>query len=361
MKFALALTASFAAATVLSTAALAQTATPTPAPATEAAKLAMAQPATEMKAVLDKLQELGAKPIGTQSVEATRKGPTPADAAMAVMKEKGVQPDAAVAAVKTKDMMIPGAAGEIPIRIYTPEGTGPFPVVVYFHGGGWVIADIDTYDASARAIAAGAKAIVVSADYRHAPEHKFPAAHEDANAAYKWVVENSGSFNGDASKIALVGESAGGNLAANVAITARDQKLTAPLAAVLVYPVAGKDMTTPSYVENAEAMPLSKQAMEWFVSNVFESKEQVADPRLDLVNRKDLAGLPPTTIINAEIDPLRSEGEMLAEKMKAAGVATEQKTYDGVTHEFFGMAAFVPQAKEATDMAVAALSKAFGN
>jgi acetyl esterase len=361
MKFVSSIVVALTAATVLSTAALAQTATPTPSPAAENAKPAMAQPAPEMKAVLDKLQELGAKPIGTQSVEDTRKGPTPADAAMAVMKEKGIQPDAAVAAVKTKDIMIPGAAGEIPIRIYTPEGTGPFPIVVYFHGGGWVIADIDTYDASARGIAAGAEAIVVSADYRHAPEYKFPAAHDDANAAYKWVVENSGSFNGDASKIALVGESAGGNLAANVAITARDQKLTAPLAQVLVYPVAGKDMTTPSYVENAEAMPLSKQAMEWFVANVFESKEQAADPRLDLVNRTDLAGLPPTTIINAQIDPLRSEGEMLAAKMKAAGVVTEQKTYDGVTHEFFGMAAVVPQAKEATDMAVAALTKAFGN
>ncbi|WP_062118201.1 alpha/beta hydrolase [Aureimonas sp. AU40] len=347
-----------ATATLLSAAALAQTAAT--APAADASK-PMAQPAPEMKAVLDKLTALGAKPIGTQSVEETRKGPTPADAAMAVMKEKGIQPDAAFKAVKTRDLTIPGAGGPIPVRIYTPEGTGPFPIVVYFHGGGWVIADIDTYDASARGIAAGAKAVVVSADYRHAPEHKFPAAHEDANAAYKWAIENSGSFNGDAKKVALVGESAGGNLAANVAITARDQKLTAPLAEVLVYPVAGKDMTTPSYVENAEAMPLSKKAMEWFVSNVFESKQQAADPRLDLVNRSDLAGLPPTTIINAEIDPLRSEGEMLAGKLKAAGVATEQKTYAGVTHEFFGMAAVVPQAKDATAMAVAALTKAFAN
>jgi len=361
MKTATRLALALASATLLSTAALAQTATPATAPTSDMAKPAMAQPTAEMKSVLDKLKELGAKPIGTQSVEETRKGPTPADAAMAVMKEKGIEPDAAFKAVKTKDMMIPGAAGEIPVRVYTPEGTGPFPVVVYFHGGGWVIADIDTYDASARGIAANAKAVVVSADYRHAPENKFPAAHEDAIAAYKWAIENSGSFNGDAKKVALVGESAGGNLAANVAIAARDQKLTMPLAEVLVYPVAGKDMMTPSYVENAEAAPLSKPAMEWFVSNVFESKEQAADPRLDLVNRMDLAGLPPTTIINAEIDPLRSEGEMLAEKLKAAGVATEQKTYDGVTHEFFGMAAVVPQAKEATDMAVKALTKAFGN
>ena len=158
-------------------------------------KPSMAQPSSEMQAVLDKLKELGAKPLGTQSVEDTRMGPTPADAAMAVTKEKGIEPDAAFKAVKTKNMMIPGAQDKIAIRIYTPEGVGPFPIVVYYHGGGWVIADIDTYDASARGIAANAKAIVVSADYRHAPEHKFPAAHEDANAAYKWTIESpSGKF-----------------------------------------------------------------------------------------------------------------------------------------------------------------------
>ena len=323
-------------------------------------KPTLAEPAVEMKAVLDKLKDLGAKPLGTQSVKDTRKGPTPADAAMAVMKEKGVDPDAAVKAVKAKDMMFPGAGGQIAIRIYTPEGTGPFPIVVYYHGGGWVIADINTYDASARGIAAGAKAVVVSADYRHAPEDKFPAAHDDANAAYKWAVEHSGSFNGDGLKVALVGESAGGNLAANVAITARDQKLTMPRAEVLVYPIAGKDMATPSYVENADATPLSKPAMKWFFKNALKSMDEAADKRIDLVNRTDLAGLPPTTIINAQIDPLRSEGEMLAGKMKAAGVMVEQKTYAGVTHEFFGMAAIVPQAKDAMAMSIAALTKAFG-
>lgn len=355
MRNACVLTFALAGAAFLTGATFAQNTTP----ATEKENLTMSQPAPEMKAVLDKLKELGAKPLGTQSVEDTRKGPTPADAAMAVMKEKGIKPDAAFKAVKSRDMMIPGAVGEIAIRIYTPEGSGPFPIVVYYHGGGWVIAEINTYDASARGIAAGAKAIVVSADYRHAPEHKFPAAHDDANAAYKWVVEHSGSFNGDGKKIALVGESAGGNLAANVAITARDEKLTMPLAEVLVYPIAGKDTSTPSYIENADAMPLSKPAMEWFFKNALTSMEKAADKRIDLVNRDDLAGLPPTTIINAQIDPLRSDGEMLAEKLKAAGVMTEQKTYSGVTHEFFGMAAVVPQAKEATGMVVAALTKAF--
>jgi acetyl esterase/lipase len=338
------------------TAASAQTATPAPA---AAASQPMAQPAAEMKSVLDKLTALGAKPIGTLSVTETRTQPTPADAVMAIMKEKNIQPPAAVQAVKTRDIMIPGGGGEVAARVYTPEGQGPFPLVVYYHGGGWVIADLDTYDSSPRALSAGAKAVVVSVDYRHAPEHKFPAAHEDAFAAYKWIVENSGSLNADATRIAVAGESAGGNLAANVAIMARDAKITQPIHQLLVYPVAGNDMNTPSYIENAEAQPLSKQGMMWFVENVFASKDQTSDPRLNLVGRDDLQGLPAATVINAQIDPLRSEGEAYAANLKSAGIAVEQKTYPAVTHEFFGMGTVVPQAKEALDMASERLAAAF--
>jgi len=338
------------------TAASAQTATPAPA---AAASQPMAQPAAEMKSVLDKLTALGAKPIGTLSVTETRTQPTPADAVMAIMKEKNIQPPAAVQAVKSRDIMIPGGGGEVAARVYTPEGQGPFPLVVYYHGGGWVIADLDTYDSSPRALSAGAKAVVVSVDYRHAPEHKFPAAHEDAFAAYKWIAENSGSLNADATRIAVAGESAGGNLAANVAIMARDAKITQPIHQLLVYPVAGNDMNTPSYIENAEAQPLSKQGMMWFVENVFASKDQTSDPRLNLVGRDDLQGLPAATVINAQIDPLRSEGEAYAANLKSAGIAVEQKTYPAVTHEFFGMGTVVPQAKEALDMASERLAAAF--
>ncbi|MBB3996370.1 alpha/beta hydrolase [Aureimonas pseudogalii] len=337
-------------------AASAQTATPAPA---AAASQPMAQPAPEMKSVLDELTALGAKPIGTLSVKETRTQPSPADAVMAIMKDQNIEPPAAVQAVKSRDIQIPGGAGEIAARVYTPQGEGPFPLVVYYHGGGWVIADLDTYDASPRALSAGAKAVVVSVDYRHAPEQKFPAAHEDAFAAYKWIVENSGSLNADATRIAVAGESAGGNLAANVAIMARDAKITQPIHQLLVYPVAGNDMNTPSYIENAEAQPLSKQGMMWFVENVFASKDQTSDPRLNLVGRDDLQGLPAATVINAQIDPLRSEGEALAANLKSAGVAVEQKTYSGVTHEFFGMGTVVPQAKEAMDMAGQRLAAAF--
>ena len=320
---------------------------------------APAQPAADMKTVLDKLTELGAKPLGTIDVAAARAQPTPADAVMAVMKDKGIAPDPALLAVRTRDISIPGAAGPVAARVYTPaEGAGPFPMIVYFHGGGWVIADLDTYDATPRALGAGTGAVVVSVDYRHAPEHKFPAAHDDAIAAYRWIVENSGALNGDSSHLAVAGESAGGNLAANVAIAARDRKWTEPDYQLLVYPVAGDDMMTPSYVTYAAAAPLSKPGMEWFVSEVFASKDETSDPRLNLVGRDDLAGLPAATVVNAQIDTLASEGETLAERLRAAGVTVKQVTYPGVTHEFFGMGAVVETAKTAMDAAVADLKAA---
>jgi len=327
----------------------------------EVAEGEAAQPGPEMQAVLDKLGELGAPPIGTVSVEEQRASPTPADAVMAVMEDQGIEMPAELAAIATRDITYPAGDGsEQPLRVYTPEGEGPFPLIVYYHGGGWVIADIDTYDASARALAAGAQAVVVSVEYRHAPEAPFPAQHEDANAAYAWIVENSGSLNADSERLAVAGESAGGNLAINVAINARDAQLTQPDAILSVYPIAGNDMETPSYQAYADAQPLSRDAMMWFVENVFTDQSQTSDDRINLVGRDDLAGLPPTTIINAEIDPLQSEGEILAQRLQEAGVQVNQMTYPSVTHEFFGMGAVVPAAKEAEDMATADLRAAFG-
>ena len=320
------------------------------------------EPNEQMAAVLDKHAELGARPIEELSVEEARTQPSPADAVMAVMEEQGIEMPAELAAVATRDITYPAADGsEQPLRVYTPEGEGPFPLIVYYHGGGWVIADIDTYDASARALAAGADAVVVSVEYRHAPEAPFPAQHEDANAAYSWIVENSGSLNADAERLAVAGESAGGNLAINVAINARDAQLTQPDHMLLVYPIAGNDMETASYQSYAEAKPLSRAAMMWFVEHVFEDPSQAADPRINLVGRDDFAGLPPATIINAEIDPLTTEGVALGSLLEEAGVPVQLMTYPGVTHEFFGMGAVVPEAKQAVDMATAELRGAFGN
>ena len=312
----------------------------------------------DMRTVLQKLMELGAKPIETLTVEQARTQPTPADAVMAVMQDQNIptpQP-----AVTTQDIMIPGAAGDLPARVYIPEGEGPFPVVLYFHGGGWVIADIDVYDATPRAMADKTKAIFISSHYRQAPENPFPAAHDDAIAVYKWVVENSGQFNADTSRIAVMGESAGGGLAAHVAIQARDQALQQPMHQALIYPVAGTDMNTPSYQENANAMPLSKAGMMWFMEKVDPEMDDQDDPRLDLVGEAEVSNLPPATIVTAEIDPLRSEGEMLAEKLEAAGVDAEIMNYEGATHEFFGMAAVVDDAEQAQQFVADRLTAAFG-
>lgn len=316
------------------------------------------KPAPEMQAVLDKLAALGSKPFSTLSVPEARTQASPADAAHAVQWDKRVSSNPE-AQMTTRDIAIPSKEGGLAARVYSPGGEGPFPVIVYYHGGGWVVADINVYDGAPRALALGAHAIVVSVEYRHAPEHKFPAAHEDAWTAYKWVVENIHELNGNADRIAVAGESAGGNLAANVALMAKEMKTKQPVHQLLVYPVAGNDMNTPSYKENADAKPLGKADMEWFVKNTVSSMDDAKDPRINLNGRSDLAGVAPATVILAQIDPLRSDGETYAAKLKDAGVAVDTKIFDGVTHEFFGMAKVVPQAKQAMDMAVADLTAAF--
>jgi len=233
----------------------------------------MAKPTTDMQAVLDKLGALDAKPFSSLSVPEARTQASPADAAKAVQWEKRLSSNPE-AQVTTKDITIPTAEGGIAARVYMPAGKGPFPVVVYYHGGGWVVADINVYDGAPRALSLGAKAIVVSVEYRHAPEHKFPAAHNDAWTAYKWVVENIHDMNGNSDKIAVAGESAGGNLAANVALMAKEMKAKQPVHQLLVYPVAGNDMETASYKENANAKPLGKADMEWFVKNTVTSMDE---------------------------------------------------------------------------------------
>ncbi|WP_075217106.1 alpha/beta hydrolase [Mongoliimonas terrestris] len=319
----------------------------------------MARADADMKTVLDALAGLNPKPIADLSPGDAREQPTPAAAVKKVLEDRG---DSAAPsdAVTTEDVSFQGAETEIPARVYKPANAeGQLPVVLYFHGGGWVIADIDTYDASARAIAEKANAIVVSAHYRQAPEHKFPAAHDDAIAAYKWVLENADDWGGDPSKVAVMGESAGGNLAINVSIAAREQNLAMPVHQVLIYPVAGTDMETRSYMENADAKPLNKAMMGWFVEQTLANDDQMSDPRLDLVDEADVSGLPPTTLITAEIDPLQTEGQQLANKLQAAGVPVNGRTYLGVTHEFFGMNAVVEDAETAQQLVADDLRSAF--
>lgn len=311
-----------------------------------------------MQVVMEKLASFQAKPIETLTAKEARKNPTPTDAVMAVMKENSIPMPPAKADTVGKEIPVKG--GNIHARIYTPMGTGPFPIIVYYHGGGWVIANLDTYDASARGLSEQVGAVVVSVHYRQAPEHKFPTAHNDANAAYEWVTKNASSINGDANRIAVVGESAGGNLATNVSIMARDKGLAKPLHQVLIYPIANNDMNSESYQKNANAKPLSKAMMAWFMDNYLPKKSMSSDPRIALV-KANLKDLPPTTIITAEIDPLLSDGELLRDKLKDSNVDVNYKKYDGVTHEFFGMATVVSEAKEAQEMAVNDLKKAFAS
>lgn len=315
------------------------------------------KPDAQMQAVLSKLAALGPQPIEKLTPAQARQQPTPADAVMALLKQQG-KSTAPEAVGQVINRTIPGPAGQIPVRIYKPVGKGPFPVVVYYHGGGWVIATNDTYDSSARALTNAAQAAVVAVEYRKAPEHKFPAAHNDSFSAYQWVLANASSFSGDSKRVAVAGESAGGNLAANVSMMARDKGIQRPVHQVLVYPVADNNMNSPSYLQNAMAKPLNKPMMGWFMKHALSSIKQSADPRLSLVDAK-LSGMPSTTLITAEIDPLLSEGLLLGKKLKAAGIKVDERTYPGVAHEFFGMGAAVDKAKQAVTQAGNGLKAAF--
>ena len=319
------------------------------------------KPDADMEKVLNTLAGLGGKPIESLQPSDARKQPTPTDAVMKIIKDEKIKADPhaglSVSNSRFADM------GNLRLRYYTPEKANKdsnLPVVVYFRGGGWVIASLDVYDSSPAAIARKANAIVVSVDYPMAPENKFPAAHDEAIDAYKYIVKNAKGWGGDPAKIAIVGESAGGNLAVNTAIAARDQNLQKPVAVVAVYPVATSSMETPSKRQYAQAKPLNTPMLSWFFQHALPDEKAKDDPRLNLVAAK-LDGLPPVTIITAEIDPLKSEGEMLAEKIKAAGVDVTHKNYPGVTHEFFGMDAVVAKAAEAQDFAVSQLKKSFGD
>ena len=315
----------------------------------------------DMQRVLTELAALGGKPIESLTPEEARMQPTPTDAVMALLKKQGkdTTPAVLVPGVTSVDTEVGGAAGKLPARVYTPDGPGPFPVVVYFHGGGWVIADKQVYDGGARALAKQANAVVVSVDYRLAPEAKFPAAWDDALASYKWVSENAASIKGDPMRMALAGESAGGNLAVSTAIAVRDAGLRMPRHVLAVYPVAQTgDLNTKSYVDSATAKPLNKPMIGWFVDKLLAKPEDKMNPRLDIVHA-NLKGLPPVTIINAQIDPLREDGAMLQNALKKAGVKVERKVYTGVSHEFFGMGAVVKKAADAEKMGGQALRAAF--
>ncbi|MEJ7625317.1 MAG: alpha/beta hydrolase [Ferruginibacter sp.] len=310
-----------------------------------------------MQVVMEKLASYNNPPLHTLTPQEVRTKPSPATAANDVIKEYSIQ--VPPMNVDTVARLIPIAGGQIPVRIYTPKtGKDSYPVIVYYHGGGWVIADLNTYNASAESLSSMVDAIVVSVAYRQGPEFKFPTAHNDSYAAYEWVIKNAASIKGDSSRVAVVGESAGGNLAAAVSMMARDKGFKMPLHQVLIYPIANYDTTSASYEKYAMAKPLDRPLMSWFFKHYLRSSTDGKNPMISLVNA-NLKGLPSTTIIGAEIDPLQSEGKLLDDKLKAAGVSTTYQLYNGVTHEFFGMAAILPEAKQAQNVVSKALKQAF--
>ena len=316
------------------------------------------QPVPENQAVLDALMQLGTKPYHTLTPLTARQQPTFADGVMAAMRARGL-PTTPPPGTKERDISIPGPGGAMHARIFTPTGArGRLPVILYFHGGGWVLADSKVYASSARGLARGAQAVVVSVDYRRAPEAPFPAQHDDALAAYRWLLSNAKTVGGDASRIALAGESAGGNLAIATAMQARDGGLPQPRHILSVYPIAGNNLNTSSYQENSNAMPLGRATMAWFYRYVPRQPADLMDPRINLVGA-NLQGLAPVTIVAAQIDPLRSEGEMLAQQLSTAGVRTERREWANVTHEFFGADALIPAAKEAQAWASEQMRAAF--
>ncbi|UOQ74939.1 alpha/beta hydrolase [Hymenobacter cellulosilyticus] len=201
-------------------------------------------------------------------------------------------------------------------------------------------------------------AVFVSVAYRQAPENKFPTAHNDSFAAYQWVLKNAASIKGDPKRVAVAGESAGGNLAAAVCMMARDKGVMQPKHQLLVYPIADYSMNTESYQKNAQAKPLSKPFMGWFFKHYLRTPADGNSPLISLVKAPNVKGLAPATVITAGIDPLMSEGKAYADKLQAAGIAVKYQNYDNVTHEFFGMGAVVPQAKEAQDLAAGELKNA---
>ena len=311
-------------------------------------------------------------PIAEQTVEMARAG------YLAVAEMLGQGPD-----VDADDSAVPGPAGDIPVRIYrprdgsgsplrgvapgagegagAPSGRGDPPILVYYHGGGWVIGDLDTHDYACRELSVGAGCIVVAVDYRLAPEAQFPAAVDDSWAALQWVAANAESLGGDPARIAVGGDSAGGNLSAVMSLLARDNGGPALAFQLLVYPAVDMEFSRPSIDENADGYVLTKDHMIWFRGHYLRSDADRADFRASPLLAADHSGLPPALVVTAEFDPLRDEGRDYAEKLQAAGVEATLSNYEGQIHVFFQLSPILDGGRRAVDEACAALRGAFAD
>ena len=304
----------------------------------------------EAKASLEKRIEMGVLEPHESSPEEAR----------ALQAARPNLPGPEMAAVS--DHLAPGPHGDVPVRVYVPvtDDAGPLPVSMWFHGGGWVIGSVETNDATARALAKAAGAIVVSVDYRLAPEHRFPIPFDDSYAATVWAAENAASLGGDPSRLAVAGASAGGNLSTTIALRARDENGPALVHQSLIYPVTDRDFSRPSYKENGEGYGLSYASMVWFFDCYLSSEADASNPYVAPMLAEDLSGLPPAFVLTCEYDPLRDEGEAYAERLRAAGVPTKHSRYDGMIHAFFNAGIPFSRTWDAINETAGELRKAFG-
>lgn len=260
---------------------------------------------------------------------------------------------------KVEDVQIPVDGSEITLRLYTPEGEGPFPVIMFFHGGGWVLGDLEIVDPICRSLANSTECLVVSVDYRLAPEYKFPVGIEDCYAATKWAAENIANYNGEPNRIATCGDSAGGNLAAVIPLMAKDRGGPNISYQIILYGVTDFSFSTNSYLENGKGCYLETTAMRWFADQYLNNDEEKSHPYASPILAEDLTGLPPALIFTCEYDVLRDEGEAYAARLKEAGVPAEVVRYDGQIHGFFWMPVLMSDAQDAMKRITNALKKQF--
>ncbi len=304
----------------------------------------------QAQTLLDKIAAANVPPLHEMTVDEARR-------ANAKLFITGLE-SKAVGAVEDRVIPAPPGTGrDIPIRVYTPQGDGPFPVLVYFHGGGWVVGDLETHDAQCRALSHGALCVVVAVDYRLAPEHKFPAAVDDCEAATQWAADHAVTLGGDPDRMAVGGDSAGGNLAAVVALRARDRGTPYLAFQLLIYPSTEMHCGTVSHQENAEGYLLTREAIMWFRDQYLRSDADVSHPDASPLLAPSLDDLPPAFIITAEFDPLRDEGETYAARLQEAGVPVILKRYDGMIHGFFNLGHVLDQGRQAIEDCVVELRR----
>ena len=275
----------------------------------------------------------------------------------AKLRPRAVGPE--VGAVE--DRTVPGVGVDVPVRVYWPEGDGPFPMLVWIHGGGMVVGTIETCDAACRRLCLGASCVVISVGYRLAPEHPFPAAPEDCYAVVAWASGNAESLKGDASRLAVGGESAGGNLAAAVALMSRDRGGPSLVHQSIINPMLDLDFDTESYLRNAEGYFLTRRTMIWYWEQYLQSAEDKDNPYALPLRAGDLSGLPPALLLAGEYDPLLSETEAYAARLQAAGVPATFTHYPGASHNFYNMPPSVDVAVRAMTEIIDAVKAAFGS